>query len=316
MQIHQGLSQFSRLSQAIVTSGTFDGVHIGHQKIFRRLLELKQAQPKAETVVITFWPHPRLVVGHASGETLQLLSTIEEKAQGLEALGLDHLVIIPFTPEFSQLSPEEYVQKVYVDGIGTSHIVIGYDHRFGQKRAGDIHFLQQNAQRFGFEVEEIPRQDIDHIGVSSTKIRQALQAGDVRTAAEYLGAPYTLQGTIVHGDKIGRTIGFPTANIQPQAAYKIVPQTGIYAVYVAIEGQLHQAMLYIGKRPTVDGTATKIEAHLFDFEQDVYGKSARIWFIEKIREDKKFDGLEAMQTALAQDQIDTQRILKHTQPPI
>ncbi|MEO0333726.1 MAG: riboflavin kinase, partial [Bacteroidota bacterium] len=196
--------------QPVVTSGTFDGVHFGHQKILARLKELAQ-EANGETVVLTFWPHPRLVL-QGTESSLKLLNTFEEKAHLLEQAGIDHLVQMPFTEEFSHLSPHDYVQRILVDQLGTKFLVIGYDHRFGRNREGNFDYLQQHANSFGFQVEEIPRQDIDDIGVSSTKIRKALNSGDVASAKLYLGRPYEISGIVVGGDKIGRNLGFPTAN--------------------------------------------------------------------------------------------------------
>ncbi|MGB3587160.1 MAG: riboflavin biosynthesis protein RibF, partial [Tunicatimonas sp.] len=273
MKIHrQGHIQIPP-QRPVVTSGTFDGVHIGHQKILNRLQELAK-EVDGETVVLTFWPHPRLVL-KGDESSLKLLNTFEEKARLLEQVGIDHLVQIPFTEEFSQLSPDEYVQRILVDQLGAKFLVIGYDHRFGRNRQGDFEYLLQNAPRFGFQVEEIPRQDIDDIGVSSTKIRQALETGDVATAHSYLGRYYDISGTVVDGDKIGRGLGFPTANISVEEKYKLIPADGIYAVHVFLEEKQFGGMLYIGNRPTLAGKNKTIEVNIFDFDQDIYGQQLR-----------------------------------------
>jgi len=210
MKIYRTLDEFRKLPYAVVTSGTSDGVHLGHQKILARLREISQATG-GESVVITYWPHPRMVVSGATD--LQLLSTIEEKMDLLEEQQVNHLLIIPFTRDFSELTSEQFIRQVLVDTIGTRKLVIGYDHRFGRNREGSFEHLSQNAARYGFDVEEIPRQDVDHVGVSSSKIRQALLEGNVHIAAEYLGRPYNLSDVVVKGNQLGRTIGYPTANI-------------------------------------------------------------------------------------------------------
>src|SRR5688572_24163075 len=244
MKIYHGIEDFLKLPYAVVTSGTFDGVHVGHQKILSRLREAA-ARNDGETVVITFWPHPRLVL-HPEDISLKLLNTFEEKAELLKQQGIQHLVRIPFTREFSQLSSEEFITKIIVETIGTKILIIGHDHHFGKNREGSFEQLKLNAPKYGFEVEEIPRQDVDHIGVSSTKIRQAIEKGDCETATHFLGRPYSLTGRVIAGDKIGRLIGYPTANIEIDSKYKLIPMHGIYAVTVQHEHETFGGMLYIG----------------------------------------------------------------------
>jgi riboflavin kinase / FMN adenylyltransferase len=300
MRIYEGLEDFLPVSNAVVTSGTFDGVHLGHQKIIRRIREIARSI-EGETVLITFWPHPRLVL-YPTEHHLRLLSTFEEKANLLRQFGIDHLITIPFTQEFSQMTSEEFIRKVLVEKIHTRKLVIGYDHRFGKNREGSFEYLQENGQEFGFELEEISRQDVDEIGVSSTKIRKALESGDIKTATNYLGRPYELNGLVVKGQQIGRSIGFPTANIHIPNDYKLIPHDGVYAVEVKVQGTLYKAMLNIGNRPTVDGTRKTVEAHLFDFQGDLYNKLVTVFFREFIREEKKFESLEALKNQLIQDQ--------------
>jgi riboflavin kinase/FMN adenylyltransferase len=230
MKIYHSIDDFQRLHCAVVTSGTFDGVHLGHQTILNRLKEVAD-KSKGETVVITFWPHPRLIL-NAEDDTLKLLNTFEEKAALLKEQGIQHLLRITFTKEFSQLTSHDFITNILVDKIGTRKLVIGYDHRFGRNREGSFEELKLNAVHYGFDVEEIPRQDVDHVAVSSTKIRQALEEGDIGTASQLLGKPYSISGRVVKGDKIGRELGYPTANIDIDSNHKLIPNEGIYAVTV------------------------------------------------------------------------------------
>jgi riboflavin kinase/FMN adenylyltransferase len=308
MKIYHGIDDFSRLAYAVVTSGTFDGVHLGHQKILSRLSEIAEKN-QGETVVITYWPHPRLVL-HPEDDTLKLLNTFEEKAAFLKDQGIQHLIRIPFTKEFSQLSSEEFIQKILVETIGTRKLVIGYDHRFGHNREGSFEQLKINAPRYGFEVEEIPRQDVDHVGVSSSKIRKALEDGDIDTATHFLGQPYALTGRVVMGDRIGRTLGYPTANIEVDSKFKLIPADGIYAVTVQYAHLVYKGMLYIGNRPTIDGLKRNIEVNLFDFDQDIYGESVTIFIQKWIRGDMKLAGLEELKEQLGKDKVDALRILQ------
>lgn len=307
MKIYHGIDDFVRLNYAVVTSGTFDGVHVGHQKILSRLRETAEKNG-GETVVITFWPHPRLVL-HPEDTSLKLLNTFEEKAALLKAQGIHHLVRIPFTKEFSQLSSEEFITQIIVNTIGTRKLVIGHDHHFGKNREGSFEQLLADGPKYGFEVEEIPRQDIDHVGVSSTKIRMALEEGDIDTATHFLGNFYSLTGRVVMGDKLGRLLGYPTANIEVDTAYKLIPADGIYAVTVDHANKRYKGMLYIGNRPTVNGVKRNIEVNLFDFAQDIYGESLTVHFHKLIRGDIKFNDLEALKAQLHLDKIAAMKIL-------
>lgn len=311
MIIHNGSEeaaiQLKIPHSAIVTSGTFDGVHIGHQKILSRLIELAK-EKGGETVVVTFWPHPRFVL-HPEEDTLKLLSTFEEKAALFADMGIDHLVQIPFTKAFSQLSSDEFIRKILVNKISTRYLVIGYDHRFGKNREGSFEYLKEHAHEYGFEVEEIPRQDVDHIGVSSTKIRNALNEGDVHTAREYLGRPYNIHGQVTYGKKVGRSIGFPTANLQMIETYKLIPADGVYAVRVQIQGLTYDGMMNIGFRPTVDGSTRQVEVHMFDFDQLIYGEKVNVLVIERIRDEIKFNGVEALKAQLEKDRQTAIRML-------
>lgn len=307
MKIYEGLADFFPVKNAVVTSGTFDGVHLGHQKILNRIREIASAI-HGETVLITFWPHPRLVL-YPNEHNLRLLSTFEEKTKLLRQFGIGHLITIPFTKEFSQMTSEEFIRKVLVEKLHTKKLVIGYDHRFGKNREGSFEYLKANSFEFGFELEEISRQDVDEIGVSSTKIRHALESGDVNTAASYLGRPYELNGLVIKGQQIGRSIGFPTANIHIPNDYKLIPKDGVYAVEVFVEGTIYKAMLNIGNRPTVDGTKKTVEANLFDFQGDLYNKQLTVYFHEFLRDERKFESLDALKNQLIQDQKTARSLL-------
>lgn len=300
MKVYHGITDFEPIKNAIVTSGTFDGVHLGHQKILARLREITTANA-GESVVITFWPHPRTVVSSDSSN-LKLLSTIDEKIELLAKNGVQHLLIIPFTRQFSELSSEDFIQQILIDAIGTKKLVIGYDHRFGRDREGGFEYLQANSLRYGFGIEEIPRQDVDAMGVSSSKIRLALLEGNLQTATSLLGRAYSLSGTVVKGKQLGRTIGYPTANILPEESYKLVPANGVYAVRVVHRHEVFGGMLNIGTRPTVDGTLRTIEANIFDFERDIYGEHLTVEFVSYIRSEQKFSGLDSLKAQLALDQ--------------
>ncbi len=305
MKTYNHIDEFSKISSAVVTIGTFDGVHIGHQKIISRLQEISR-QINGETVILTFFPHPRMIL-HPEDKAIKLITTMHEKAERLEKLGIDHLIITPFTRDFSNLSPQEYISKVLVDKIGTKHIVIGYDHRFGKDREGGLEHLQRFSSDFGFEVEEIPEQDINDVAVSSSKIRNAILCGDVKTAADFLGYPFHLTGKVIKGDQIGRTLGFPTANLFVEETYKLIPADGIYAVNVQINPvgdhtKRLNGMAYIGHRPTINGMTHNIEVNIFDFDEDIYGSTLRINFLNFIRGDENFISLEALKVQLAKDE--------------
>ncbi len=310
MHVIRDPAQFPFLGNAVVTSGTFDGVHIGHQRILARLREVAQASG-APTVVITYWPHPRLVLGpppsHPELLELQLINTLEERIARLAALGIDYLLIVPFTKEFAQWTSEEYIQLLLLKTLGTRQLVIGYDHRFGKNREGGFDYLCQHADRYGLTVEEIPREDVDAVGVSSTRIRQALRQGDVATANRYLGYHYPLTGRVEHGQKLGRTIGYPTANLHVEEPLKLVPARGIYAVWaITAAGTRHPGMLSIGVRPTVGhDLAQTIEVNLLDFSGDLYEQLLTLEFVAWLRAEEKYDGLDALKAQLALDARNT-----------
>ncbi len=305
MNVVEGISGFDHKDLMVVTSGTFDGVHFGHRKILRRVVELAQSHG-GKSAVLTFWPHPRFVLGK---NNLQLLTTLEEKIELISDAGIDYFIKIPFTKEFSQYSSSRFIKEVLVDGIGTNKLVIGYDHRFGKNREGSFEYLVKHAESFGFTVEEIPAQDIDNIAVSSSKIRNALLEGQIDIGNEYLGRSYSITGQVVAGEKVGRSMGFPTANIEIKEEYKLIPADGIYAVQVIYGKQTFGGMLYIGPRPTLNGTNRSIEVNIFEFDQDIYHQTITIQFIAQIRQDARFDSIDALKDQLILDKENALRIL-------
>lgn len=317
MKIYRSLEEFQSKGNSIVTIGTFDGVHVGHQKIID---SLKKTAKKfdGETVLLTFYPHPRLII-NPNDQTLKLLSDIDEKVCRLANSGIDHLIVMEFTKEFANQSSKEYIQNVLVQKLGMRCIVIGYDHQFGKDRKGNIKDLQKNSKIYGFDVEEISEQDVENVAVSSTKIRESLIKGDVDTANKYLNYPFEITGSVIQGDKIGRKIGFPTANLLIHEKHKLIPAYGIYAVEADIYDELPkvisgeylppkpvhtvQAMAYIGTRPTVDGMNRTIEINLLDFKGDLYNKTLRVRFLHFVRHDKRFETMEELVDKMKEDEI-------------
>ncbi|MDA9328481.1 bifunctional riboflavin kinase/FAD synthetase [Flavobacteriaceae bacterium] len=271
--------------------GTFDGIHIGHQKILKDLIKTAKKEGK-KSVLLTFFPHPRMVL--QKDNKILLLNTIEEKSGLLEKMGLDYLIIHPFSKEFSRLTALDFVRDILVNKLNTSRLIIGYDHHFGKNREGNIHQLKEYSLLYDFKVEEIPAQDIDDVSVSSTKIRTALKEGNLKTANNYLGYHYMLNGTVVSGKKLGGTIGFPTANLEIKEPYKLIPKTGVYIIKTHINTVLYTGIMNIGFNPTVLGKHQTVEAHLFDFNEDLYGKEIMIEFIYFLREEHKFKSIEEL----------------------
>jgi riboflavin kinase / FMN adenylyltransferase len=307
MRVYHHIDEFSRLNNAIVTIGTFDGMHIGHRKIISGIKQLAGTLG-GETVILTFFPHPRMIL-HPEDESLKMINTVPEKAAMMEKMGVDHLIITPFSRDFSNQSAEEYVRDVLVNKIGTKKIVIGYDHRFGKDRQGGFGDLQRLGPVYEFEVEEIPEQDINEVAVSSTRVREALLKGDIALANTFLGYPFFVTGIVTRGDQIGRTIGFPTANILIEEKYKIIPSDGIYAVKVRINEESFNGMGYIGSRPTINGLTRNIEVNIFDFSKDIYGKQIRMEFYDFVRGDIKFSSLDELKAQLARDEADVRNLL-------
>jgi len=296
----QSIEKYDKKHATAITIGTFDGVHIGHQSILQRLIKSAKKQ-NLKATVLTFFPHPRMVLQKDSD--IKLLNTMEEKGEILKKLGIDILIIHSFTKEFSRLSATEFVRDILVNDLKTKKIIIGYDHRFGRNRTADITDLRSFGNTYGFEVEEISAQEIDAVSVSSTKIRKALEEGDIETATKFLGYEYMLTGVVKKGKGLGRQLNFPTANLHIEAAYKLIPKNGVYVVYSTIDGKLIHGMMNIGVNPTVSGTTRSIEVHFFDFDKDIYEYSIQIHIVARLRDEQKFKSLDALKAQLAKDKI-------------
>ena len=300
MKVYHSTEQMPAFRKAVVTIGTFDGVHIGHQQILSQLKQ-EAARIQGETVIITFHPHPRKVV--AAGQTpVFLINTIEEKIDLLEKNGIDNLVIVPFTEDFARQTPEEYCEHFLIEKFHPHTVIIGYDHRFGQGRKGDYKLLEVYSEKLGFELKEIPAHVINESTVSSTRIREAILNGDIELAKSLLGYDFFFEGIVVEGNKLGRTLGYPTANLQVGIEEKLVPGNGVYAVTVALpDGTQKNGMMNIGVRPTVDGKKRMIEVNIFDFDKDIYGTTLRVYVKKYLRGERKFDGLDALKQQLTID---------------
>ncbi|GJM28146.1 MAG: riboflavin biosynthesis protein [Cyclobacteriaceae bacterium] len=309
MRIYHGIKAFEKIQYPVVTSGTFDGVHQGHQKIIKKLQHLA-TDKQGETVIITFWPHPKYVLN--PGSSMKLLTTFEEKAELLRSLGIDHLIRIPFTREFSQKTSGEFVEEILVKKIGTKQLVIGYDHRFGKNREGSFEYLQTNASRYGFEVKEISRKDVDHIAVSSTKIREYILNHRIHLANKLLGRFYGISGLVVKGQQLGRKIGFPTANLEITEDYKLIPSDGAYAVLASVDGNQYSGMMNIGVKPTVGSASRTIEVHIFNLDRNLYNERLNVQVVKQLRPEMKFNNLEELTDQLHQDRNEAEEILhKH-----
>jgi len=309
MKVYRSITSFPKITNAIVTQGTFDGVHIAHQVILKQLKEIAQVKG-GETVLITFDPHPRTVL-FPEDHGLQLLNTPEEKIALLEKEGIDHLVILPFTKEFSRLSSLDFIKDILLDAIGTKYLVIGYNHRFGKNREGSFEHLKDYAPTYGFEILEISAQDLDEVAVSSTKIRNALLQGDVALASRFLGHPYAIDAKVVEGKQLGRTIGYPTANLFIEHPLKLIPQDGVYAVWVLVQDKKYGGMLNIGNNPTVALKGRSIEVNIFNFSETIYNQNISVQFVDKIREEEKFNSLQELKTRLELDKLQALKILAY-----
>ncbi len=307
MKVYNNIEALPQFNKAVVTIGTFDGVHLGHQQIIAQLKK-EALRIGGETVLVTFDPHPRKVV---SAKSLQLINTLPEKIELLEQQGIDNLVIVPFTLQFAGQTANQYIEDFLVKRFRPHTVIIGYDHRFGKDRNGDFHLLEKYAREHAFELIEIPVHVIDEASISSTKIRHALLDGNLEEASRFLGYDYFFEGLVTEGNKLGRTIGYPTANLQPQTEDKLIPGNGVYAVTVDIINDLnnflqhkpYKGMMNIGVRPTVDGTKRVIEVNIFDFDADIYGATLRVHLKKYLRGEQKFNGLDALKEQLAKDKI-------------
>lgn len=307
MKIYNDFLDFLPVKKPIVTIGTFDGIHLGHQAILEKMVD-EAAETGGESVVITFFPHPRLVL-HIDSSNLKLISNQETKIRRFREIGIGHLIIIRFTREFSRIGSEEFIRDYVLKFIRPEKLIVGYDHHFGNNRQGNYKLLHDLGQQYQFQVERVPQQDVENIAVSSTKIRAALEAGDVRKANKLLGYDYTICGQVVHGNELGRKMGFPTANISTPGEYKLISVSGVFACQVDWNGQRYDGMGNIGYRPTVADGQFTIEVHIFDFDQDIYNESICISFIDRIRDEKKFDSLDALKQQLSEDKENVKAIL-------
>ena len=303
----QSIYKYSQNDRTAITIGTFDGVHIGHQKILERLVNDANALG-LKSMVLTFFPHPRMVL--QKDTNIKLLNTIAERTKILKRSGLDYLIIHPFTQEFSRLSATEFVRDLLVNNLKTKKIIIGYDHRFGRNRSANINDLISFGNTLDFEVDEISVQEIDDVSVSSTKIRKAISEGDIKTANSYLGYNYMLTGKVKKGKGIGKQLNYPTANIQIEETYKLIPKTGSYVVKSDINGTTVFGMMNIGYNPTVSGTEKSIEVHFFDFDQDLYDLELQIDILDRLREEHKFESVDALKDQLSKDKITSLSIIK------
>lgn len=309
MKVHYSFESYINIKKPVVTVGTFDGVHIGHQTIIERLKTIAK-KIDGETVLLTFYPHPRKVILNDQSN-LKLINTKNEKIKLLDQYGLDHLFIHPFNEEFSRISPTSYVRDLLVNQLKTNHLVIGYNHQFGRNREGNLTLLTELSSIYDFNIEEISAQQINEIKVSSTKIRAAIEAGNIATANNYLGHTFSISGKVIQGNKLGRTIGFPTANIKIDESDKICPPKGVYAVRVKLDNQTLNGMMNIGTRPTIEKEQTTLsnEVHIFNFNKDIYNLTIQIEFIARIREEKKFNDINGLKQQLIDDQKKSMEIL-------
>lgn len=301
MKVYTNFDELGEIKNPVLTIGTFDGVHIGHQKIIEKI-KAEAEKMNGETVLFTFFPHPRLVI-NPNDNSLRMIQTIEEKKEVLAKLGLDHLIIFPFTKEFSQVTAQEFIKNFLVDKLNLKVIVVGYDHRFGKGREGNIELLKRYSKEYNYKVIEIPAQEIEEVNVSSTRIRKAILSGDIETANAFLSAPFKLTGHVIKGKQLGRTIGYPTANIEILDALKVIPAIGIYVVKVFLKnGNRYRGMMSIGKNPTVTACSSiKMEVNLFDFEGDLYDQQITVQFLKYLRNEVKFESVEQLKKQLDED---------------
>jgi riboflavin kinase / FMN adenylyltransferase len=320
MTVHTDINHLPHFKNAAITIGTFDGVHSGHLQIINQLKKEAEIN-NGETVIITFDPHPRMVLQQQKGSTpVKLLNTLPEKIELLEKQGIDHLVVVPFTSDFSNQTADEYIKDFLVSRFHPKTIIIGYDHRFGKNRSGDYTLLEKYQGEFGYQVKEIPVHVIQHVTISSTKIREALLEGDIETATKCLGYDYFFEGRIIDGNKLGRTLGYPTANLHISDPYKLIPANGIYAIRATISPEesdnsincvtYYEGMMSIGIRPTIGGKKVVIEVNLFNFNQDIYNRNMRVYVKKFLRNEVKFDSLDELKVAMAHDRTEAENFLR------
>ena len=301
MKVYRKLEELNDLEHCILTIGSFDGLHIGHQALIRKVTELAKAS-KTSSAMLTFHPHPRAVLGR-DGRPLELITTMKERIRRLEQLQLDHLAIIPFTRDLSEMQPLAYVEQYIANAFKPKRVVIGFDHRFGYKRSGDASLLARLGKAYSFEVDVIDAQKVTELKISSTRIRKALASGEITQANSLLGCAFELEGVVVHGEKRGRQLDYPTANLLLQDAKKLIPKPGVYWGLSTIDNKEYCSMVNIGHRPTYDNGALKVEVHILDWEGDLYGSSLRISFMERIRDEQTFDNSNALKTQLQADEM-------------
>ncbi len=327
MKVHRDINNLPAFENAAVTIGTFDGVHSGHLQIVHQLKK-EALINNGESVIITFHPHPRMVLNQNKNQpSIQLLTTLSEKIELLEKEGIDHLVVVPFTMEFSNQSAEGYISDFLVRRFRPKTIIIGYDHRFGNNRTGGYELLEKYQDEYHYKVKEIPEKILNHITISSTKIRSALKDGDLKTAKDCLGYDYFFEGKVIDGNKLGRTLGYPTANLEIKNNYKLIPENGIYAVKVAIRKEssnenslfkpetLHNGMMSIGIRPTIADNRRTIEVNIFDFDENIYGRLVRVYVKYFLRNEEKFDSIEELKEQISLDEIEAKKLLRAEKKP-
>lgn len=309
------LNDVKRNLNTVLTVGTFDGVHAGHKVLINKVLQIAE-QKEARSVIVTFDPHPRDIINPGDAG-IKLLSSLDERSEMLADLGVDEMVVIPFDRDFSLLTSEEFVRDIIWQKIGVSAFVIGYDHQFGRNREGTIETVQELGRKLGFHTHVVSKQEVGDKTVSSTAIRKAIhEKGDMELAASLLDRFYILNGTVVHGNKRGKKIGYPTANIQTQNSKKVIPRAGVYAVWVRFEGEFYRGMMNIGERPTFNGGDTVLEVHILDFKNEIYGKDIQLQFVKRIRDEKQFDGVMDLKVQLEKDEKEVRDLLENSSPNI
>ena len=301
MNVYNNINQLPAFKKAVITIGTFDGLHDGHRKIISQLKQVA-GEIEGSTVVVTFYPHPRHVLKNTENKVF-ILNTMDEKISLLQAEGIENLVVVPFTDDFSSMTAENYISDFLVNSFRPHTIIIGYDHRFGKNRTGNFELLKQGEKEYGYQVIEITEQQLNDIAISSTKIRQKLSDGDIITANSLLGYNYFFSGKVVKGDQLGRTIGFPTANLEIEEKEKLIPGNGVYAVDISVNDIKHKGMMNIGFRPTVGGIIRKIEVNIFEFNKEIYDQNITVFLKSKLRDEKKFSGLEELKIQLGKDAL-------------